>query len=135
MEQDPGSFLPAYRIDYTLNTNGIQLIGPTSIGPVYTWYRQRRPVYSTDPAQTFPYIFFEYCIYSAYADWLEVEGQSMKAAAMRQHAQTYMDDEHDRQERQNGDIMPWRVYTHLTSQNRGLGYVGQNFNAGTATIN
>ena len=176
---DPGSFLPPYRGDYTLTPNGIELIGPTSIGPVYLWYRLRRPIFTgatysassayaagltlyftsstgygnyyqtlsattagqspdTNPALwsmlTIPYIFFEYCVFSSYADWLEVEGQTMKAQAIRQHAQTYLEDETDRLERQAGDIMPWRVYTHLTSQNRGLGYVGQNFNAGTATI-
>lgn len=177
---DPGSFLPPYRADYSVTPNGIELIGPTSTGPVYLYYRLRRPNFSgatfasstsytanqtfyytanngnanyytvlsaTTPGQTpdtnptlfslitIPYVFFEYAVYNSFADWLEVEGQSAKAQAMREHAKEYLMDEVDRQERQQGNIMPWKVYTHLTSQNRGLGYVGQNFNAGTATIN
>jgi len=179
---DPGSFLPPYLADYSTTPNGIELIGPTSTGPVYLYYRTRRPLYigsnyssstSYSASSTFyytstttgysdyytvgpagstagqtpdanpglfsviaiPYVFFEYAVYNAYADWLEVEGQTAKANSMRGTADTFLTDETDRLERQQGQIMPWRVYTHLTSQNRGLGYVGQNFNAGTATIN
>ena len=169
---DPGgSFLPG-RVNYNLTPNGIELIGPSSIGPVYTYYRPQRPVFSgntlsltantasgtevyytttagisdyytcsqnitagqtPDTNPTFfsvvpiPYVLFEYCVYNAYADWLGTEGQSTKAAAMYQYAQTCIDDENDKQERQSGNIMPWRVSTHVTSQNRGMGYIGQNF--------
>lgn len=179
---DPGSFLPPYRLDYAITSSGIELIGPTTIGPVYTHYRYRRPLFQgnswssttaytsgqtfqftssstgytnyytvgsagsqtnqspdTNPSLfsviTIPYIFLQYCVWSSYADWLEVEGQTMKAQAIRSKADDFIADETDRMERQQGVQMPWKVYTHLTSQNRGLGYVGQNFNAGTATIN
>lgn len=178
---DPGSFLAPYRADYNLTPNGVELIGPTNTGPVYMYYRYRRPLFTgatfasgtaysssttvyytstvsgnsnyytstsgtsagqspdTNPTLwnllSIPYVFFEYIVYSAYADWLLTEGQTAKAQAMMQTASMYLDNESDRLERQQGDIQPWKVYTHLTSQNRGLGYVGQNFNAGTATIN
>ena len=46
----------------------------------------------------------------------------MKAQAIRGYATSFIDDENDRQERQMGEIMPWKVYTHLTSQNRALGF-------------
>lgn len=181
---DPGSFLPPFRADYNLTTQGLELIGPTTVGPVYMYYRYRRPSFgggtwssalaytssitiqftsasaltcgqinywtattNTTAGQSpdttpsvwsklnIPYVFFTYIVYSAYADWLLTEGQAAKAQAMLGQAQMYLDNENDRLERQQGDIQPWKVYTHLTSQNRGLGYVGQNFNAGTATIN
>ena len=119
---DPGGYLNPYRLAYNTTTQGVELLGPMRCAPVYTWYRQQRPIYTTDPAQTFPYIFFEYCVHSAYADWLEVEGQTMKAQAIRGYATSFIDDENDRQERQMGEIMPWKVYTHLTSQNRALGF-------------
>ena len=84
---------------------------------------------------TIPYVFLEYIIYNSYADWLQTEGQTGKAQAMYQYAQSCMDDENDRQERQMGVVQPWRVSTHVTSQNRGMGYQGQNFNpAGTAIL-
>jgi len=71
-----------------------------------------------------PYVFFEYCVYNAYGDWLQVEGQTAKAQAMYAYAQSCIDDEADKQERQMGNIMPMRVYTHVTSQSRGGGFSG-----------
>lgn len=71
-----------------------------------------------------PYVFLEYCIYNAYADWLQVEGQTAKAEQMYAYAQSCIDDENDKQERQLGNIMPMRVYTHITSQGRAGGYTG-----------
>lgn len=71
-----------------------------------------------------PYVFFEYIVYNSYGDWLQVEGQAAKAGMMYQYAQSCIDDEADKQERQLGDIMPVRVYTHNTSQQRGGGYTG-----------
>lgn len=179
---NPGASTLPTLLNVVPTPNGIQIIGPACLGPVYTYYRPQRPSWTGgiyDPTQQYlvgqqvyfsgtdgagnvisnyynatgliaagfnppfngwevipiPYIFLEYAVYSSYADWLEVEGQSAKAQSMRSTAQTFLDDENDRQERQQGNIMPWRVNTHLTSQNRGLGYQGQNFNAGTATIN
>jgi len=185
---DPGGSMTPYRTNYNLTPNGIELIGPTSTGPVYLYYRQQRPIFTgpnysssatytagttTNPTTIYytstlgtlagnyynviintsagqnpdanaanfsvlqiPYVFEQYCVFNAFADWLIVEGQGAKAQAMYDYAQTVFDDQADIQERQLGQIMPWRVYTHVTSQNRGLGYVGQN-NAltGTAIFN
>lgn len=72
-----------------------------------------------------PYVFFPYCLYNAYADWLQVEGQTAKAIMMYQYAQSCIDDEADKQERQQGFVQPIKIYTHVTSQNRGLGLIGQ----------
>lgn len=183
---DPGGSLQPYLVNYNLTPTGAELIGPTSTGPVYLYYRQQRPIYSgqtwnssstytagttvnpttlyytntagvsnyynviistsagqnpdTNPANfsvlQIPYAFEQYCVFNAFADWLLVEGQTAKATAMYEYAQTVFDDQADIQERQLGAIMPWRVYTHVTSQNRGLGYVGQNFSlTGTAILN
>lgn len=173
---DPGGgFIPG-RVNYNLNPNGIELIGPSSIGPVYLYYRPQRPglpssswsssatysvnqtfLYTSTAAGTsgiqngytvttatsagqnpdntaasfsvipIPYIFSSYIEWFAYGDWLIAEGQAAKAMAAYQLAQSFMDDENDKQERQAGWLMPWRVNTHVTSQNRGLGFQGQNF--------
>jgi hypothetical protein len=74
-----------------------------------------------------PYLILQYCVHNAYADWLQTEGQTAKAQLMYQYAQTCLDDENDRQERQAGNIQPWRVATHITSQNRSMGWGGYNF--------
>jgi hypothetical protein len=72
-----------------------------------------------------PYVFFPFCLYNSYADWLQVEGQTAKSVQMYQYAQSCIDDEADKQERQQGFVQPMKVFTHVTSQNRGLGLVGQ----------
>jgi hypothetical protein len=74
-----------------------------------------------------PYVLFEYIVHNAYADWLQTEGQTAKAQVMYQYAQTCIDDENDKLERQSGNIQPWRVATHITSQNRSMGWGGYNF--------
>lgn len=74
-----------------------------------------------------PYTFLQFCVYNAYADWLMTEGQTAKAAAMYVYGQSCLDDENDKVERQNGNIMPMRVSTHLTSQQRGMGFQNQNY--------
>lgn len=179
---DPGAPQVPHRTNFMLTPNGVELIGPTSVGYYYLSYRYRRETFTgstysalsayasgtkvyytsaatgnsnyykstaaTTPGQNpdtnptlwsvlaIPYVFFEYIVYSSYADWLLTEGQAAKAQAMQQTAQMYLDNEFDRLERQQGDIQPWKVYTHLTSQNRGMGYVGQNLiPAGSANIN
>lgn len=178
--QNPGATMYPTRANYEITPYGFQLIGAYTTGPVYIYYRPRRPLYngatwsdsaiyvlgttiyftnssgvgnyfcattgtlagqSPETNPTFwnqlqiPYIFLQYCVYSAYADWLDVEGQSAKASSMRDYAQSFMDDENDRMERQQSNIQPWQVNTHVTSQNRGMGYQNQTFNAGTANIN
>lgn len=75
-----------------------------------------------------PDLLFQYIVHNAYADWLQTEGQTAKASMMYEYAQTCVDDENDRQERQNGNIQPWRVSTHITSQNRGIGYNSLTYN-------
>ena len=171
---DPGAGLNPKRVNYNTTPLGLEIIGPSSIGPVWLNYRPQRPLYQgstfnasitysvgqtiyftsagattsgqsnyytctvattagqspdTTPASWqpsyIPYIALPYCVYNAYADWLQAEGQAAKAAGMYAYAQTCMDDENDRMERQAGNIMPWRVNTHLTSQKRGMGYQNQ----------
>ena len=65
-----------------------------------------------------PEIFFNYAVYSSYADWLRMDGQTDKASSADALAQRKMDDESDKQERQQGWIAPMNVYTHTTSQYR-----------------
>ena len=175
---DPGGQQLQYNVNYNLKPEGIEIVGPSNIGPLYLWYRPQRPlftgsawssstVYSTGQTMqftstaaltsgntnyytalatanygqspdtnptlwsitNFPYIFEEYVKWNAYGDWLGTEGQAAKAQAAYGIAEDYLMTEHDKQERQAGQIMPWRVNTHVTSQNRGLGWIGQNSNA------
>lgn len=65
-----------------------------------------------------PIILFEYAVYSAYADWLRMDGQLEKAAAMSARAENFKDSEADKQERQQGWLPPLKVQTHVTSQSR-----------------
>lgn len=173
---DPGGGFNPSLVNYNTTPQGLEIIGPSSIGPLWFNYRPQRPIFSgttfnasntysvgqniyftstntltsgyanyysctvattagqspdTNPnswqTQFIPYILLPYCVYNAYGDWLQTEGQAQKAQAMYAYAQTCMDDENDKQERQGGNIIPWRVNTHLTSQQRGMGYQNQTY--------
>jgi hypothetical protein len=60
--------------------------------------------------------FFNFCLYKAYGDWLIADGQMEKATGAYAIAQRRMDAEFDKRERQEGDVMPCKFQTHLTSR-------------------
>lgn len=60
--------------------------------------------------------FFEYTVFQTYADWLISDGQQDKAAGMYSIAQSKMDDQLDKLERQSGQVLPIKVQSHLTAQ-------------------
>ena len=65
-----------------------------------------------------PEVFFNYCIYASYADWLRMDGQTDKAAAMDEKADEMRVNQADIQERQMGYVPPLRVASYVTSQPR-----------------
>lgn len=67
---------------------------------------------------TIPDFMFLYCVYKSFAQWLEMDGQLDKSAAMDNKAENYSMQESDRQERQMGWIPPMKVATWVTSQSR-----------------
>lgn len=64
---------------------------------------------------TIPYRFLDYCVYSAYADWLRQDDQHAKAAAQDKLAQNALTTEQDKLERQEGFVPSLVVNTHLSS--------------------
>lgn len=65
-----------------------------------------------------PEIFYSYLVWQTYGDWLQQDGQADKASGAYAMALMKKDDELDRQERQQYDIMPMQVSTHVSSQPR-----------------
>ena len=65
-----------------------------------------------------PEFLFLFSVFRGFADWLRMDGQMEKAAAMDQKADSYSDSESDKQERQMGWLPPMKVQTHVTSQAR-----------------
>jgi hypothetical protein len=65
-----------------------------------------------------PEVFFQYALRKGYADWLRMDGQFDKAAAQDRAAEDALDAQHDKQERQQGFVLPMKVSTHATSQAR-----------------
>lgn len=61
-------------------------------------------------------VFFQYCIYRAYADWLVSDGQLDKAGKASALAEQKLADAIEVQERQMGDVLPLKVQTHVTSR-------------------
>ena len=102
------------RVGYTLTRDGIQLVGPTEADPVWVYFRERCPTYTA--SDSFPYIFFEYVLKAAYADWLRSDGQNDKAAQADAQAEEILQREHDKLERQQHFVPPIAINTHLTSR-------------------
>ncbi len=65
-----------------------------------------------------PEFLFQYVVYASFADYLRMDSQMEKAAEADQLAQDELDRQFDRQERQMGVALPFRVTTHVTSQAR-----------------
>lgn len=65
-----------------------------------------------------PEFLFRYVTYAAFADYLRMDAQMEKAGQADQLAQQYIDQQSDKQERQDGTLPPWRVQTAMTSQAR-----------------
>lgn len=65
-----------------------------------------------------PAMFLSFVTYGSYADWLRMDGQVDKGAAMDALADSYQEQESDKQERQAGWLPPMKVQSHVTSQAR-----------------
>lgn len=65
-----------------------------------------------------PEVFFDYLVYRTYGDYLIADGQMDKAQGAYALAEQKKEDELDRQERQQYDLIPLMVNTHVTSQAR-----------------
>ena len=63
-----------------------------------------------------PEVFFDYAVYSSYANWLRMDGQMDKAISADALAQRKLDDETDKQERQQGWVQETVYSTHITSR-------------------
>lgn len=61
-------------------------------------------------------VFLQFCIYQAYGDWLISDGQMDKAQGAYAIAESKMQDQFDKNERQMNVLPPMTVSTHLTSR-------------------
>ncbi len=119
---DPYANKFPYEVPYLLNHQGAVLLNTTSLTSVYVLYRQRIPDYSaydgSSDSQTFPYRFFNYCVYGCYSDWLASEGQHEKSRMVRGQAEEAMQDELDILERQQRQQTATIFSTHNSAQQR-----------------
>jgi hypothetical protein len=66
-----------------------------------------------------PEFLFQYVVYASYADYLRMDAQFEKASGADALSQAELDRAHDREERQMGIQLPFRVQTHVSNQARG----------------
>jgi len=66
-----------------------------------------------------PQFLFNYVLYKSFADYLRMDAQMEKAQGGEALAQQYLDMESDKQERQQGHVLPMHVATHMTQSPRG----------------
>ena len=61
-------------------------------------------------------VFFQYCVYRAFGDWLISDGQLDKGDRIMKMAEQKLADSIEVQERQMGDVLPTKFQTHVTSR-------------------
>ncbi len=86
----------------------------SSTSPVWVYYRSPYPNYASN-ATDFPYLFAEYVVLGAYGDWLSSDGQQAKAQAIYQQAESVLQVELDKLERQEGQSQPLLIETYGTT--------------------
>ena len=86
----------------------------SSTSPVWVYYRAPFPEYASG-ASDFPYVFSEYSVVGAYGDWLQADGQTDKAQVIYQQAESIIQSELDKLERQEGQTQPIQFITYGTT--------------------
>ena len=86
----------------------------SSTSPVWVYYRAPYPEFA-EGASDFPYVFSEYATVGAYGDWLSSDGQLDKAQVIYQQAESILQSELDKLERQEGQVNPIQFITYGTT--------------------
>ena len=85
----------------------------SATSPVWVYYRSPFPTYSS--GDDFPWELAEYVVLGAYGDWLAADGQGEKANAIYQQAESVLQVELDKLERQEGQSQPLLIETYGTT--------------------
>jgi len=85
----------------------------SATSPVWVYYRSPFPTYSS--GDDFPWELAEYVVLGAYGDWLAADGQGEKANAIYQQAESVLQVELDKLERQEGQTQPLLIETYGTT--------------------
>ena len=86
----------------------------SSTSPVWVYYRSPFPTYASG-ASDFPWELAEYVVLGAYGDWLAADGQGEKANSIYQQAESVLQVELDKLERQEGQSRPLLIETYGTT--------------------
>jgi len=116
-KNDPWKTAYPEELPFRLNEDGAIVQNKTDSTPVYVHYRKRFKDYvatSTD----IPYIFEQYVIEGAIADWQLSLGQQDKMTLHLQVAEDYLLNELDKLERQQDQQTHSKILTHVNQQNR-----------------
>lgn len=112
----------AFRIEFsaaaTNDYGQAILVDRNSTAPVYVLYRTPFANYSA--GENFPYIFSEYAVLGAYADYLATDGQFDKSAAIQAQAEAVILQELDKLERQQGQFNHIKFITYGTTSQIGI---------------
>ena len=116
-KNDPWKTAYPEELPFRLNEDGAIVQNKTASPPVYVHYRKRFKDYvstSTD----IPYVFEQYVIEGAIADWQLSLGQQDKMVMHLQIAEDYLLNELDKLERQQDQQAHSKILTHVNQQNR-----------------
>ncbi len=97
------------------------LLNRTSTAPVWATYRYAEDIYVETGTETgnqkgaMPYIWAEYVVMGAHADWLRADEQHDKARILLKEASDMLLMEIDDQERQGRTFQPTQIFTHQST--------------------
>ena len=86
----------------------------SSTRPVWVYFRAPFPEFASG-ASDFPYVFSEYSVVGAYGDFLQADGQASRAQVVYQQAESIIQSELDKLERQEGQTTPIQFITYGTT--------------------
>jgi hypothetical protein len=99
------------------------LLNRSSTAPVWATYRYAEDVYvetgseSGNQKGAMPYVWSEYVVMGAYADWLRASEQHEKARVILKEAREMLMLEVEEQERQGRSYQPTEIHTHHSTTN------------------
>jgi hypothetical protein len=120
-ETEPFSSLGAYEFEFYVDSDGAHIVSGSRSLPstAYVTFKGTWDGPYTDTATTIPYEWLDYASHSAYADFLQGDGQHQEASLARGVAQNFLDNDLLRVDKLRAtQLLAKRIKTHNATQAR-----------------
>jgi len=112
-DANPFTSTEAKHVSYQLSGSGDIYVASKASTEVFVFYRGRETEFTATLSTTLEFVFKDYLASACYADFLLGEGQKEKSIAQRAEAESILDLEVDRLERQQQQVTPNYISTRI----------------------